>query len=45
MAGALLPVKVPNIELAIFDKNDDVGGTWHENRSVILSKFRPKEMD
>jgi cation diffusion facilitator CzcD-associated flavoprotein CzcO len=38
MAGALLPVKVPNIELVIFDKNDDVGGTWHENRYVIRSK-------
>ncbi|KAK5167826.1 uncharacterized protein LTR77_007525 [Saxophila tyrrhenica] len=32
MAGALLPVKVPGIQLVIFDKNDDVGGTWHEHR-------------
>jgi len=32
MAGALLPTKVPGVLLSIFDKNDDVGGTWHENR-------------
>ncbi|KAF2399339.1 FAD/NAD(P)-binding domain-containing protein [Trichodelitschia bisporula] len=30
-AGVLLPVKVPGIELTIFDKNADVGGTWFEN--------------
>ncbi len=31
MAGALLPVKVPEIQLTTFDKIDDVGGSWHEN--------------
>ncbi|KAI0181412.1 FAD/NAD(P)-binding domain-containing protein [Hypoxylon sp. FL1284] len=31
MAGILLPAKVPNIKLTIFDKNADVGGTWFEN--------------
>lgn len=31
-AGILLPAKVPNIDLTIFDKNADVGGTWFENR-------------
>lgn len=30
-AGILLPIKVPGIELTIFDKNADVGGTWYEN--------------
>ncbi|XXG97109.1 hypothetical protein Hte_003404 [Hypoxylon texense] len=32
LAGILLPVKVPNIKLTIFEKNADVGGTWFENR-------------
>ncbi|KAI1858746.1 uncharacterized protein JN550_012496 [Neoarthrinium moseri] len=31
IAGVLLPAKVPGIELTIFDKNADVGGTWFEN--------------
>ncbi|KZL75778.1 4-hydroxyacetophenone monooxygenase, partial [Colletotrichum tofieldiae] len=37
IAGALLPAKVPGIELTIFEKNSDVaankrkGGTWFEN--------------
>ncbi|KIW81185.1 hypothetical protein Z517_04210 [Fonsecaea pedrosoi CBS 271.37] len=31
LAGILLPVKVPKIELIILEKNDDVGGTWLEN--------------
>lgn len=30
-AGILLPIKVPGINLQIFDKNADVGGTWYEN--------------
>ncbi|KAK6435874.1 hypothetical protein LTR95_007941 [Oleoguttula sp. CCFEE 5521] len=32
IAGALLPAKVPGIDLHIFEKNSDVGGTWLENR-------------
>nr|OQO22108.1 hypothetical protein B0A51_12557 [Rachicladosporium sp. CCFEE 5018] len=31
-AGVLLPAKVPGIDLHIFEKNSDVGGTWLENR-------------
>ncbi|THY00783.1 FAD/NAD(P)-binding domain-containing protein [Aureobasidium pullulans] len=31
-AGALLPAKVPGIQLTILEKNSDVGGTWFENR-------------
>ncbi|KAH7130177.1 hypothetical protein B0J11DRAFT_245863 [Dendryphion nanum] len=30
-AGILLPAKVPRIKLTIFEKNNDVGGTWLEN--------------
>ncbi|KAF2198710.1 FAD/NAD(P)-binding domain-containing protein [Delitschia confertaspora ATCC 74209] len=30
-AGILLPVKVPQIDLTIFEKNEDVSGTWLEN--------------
>ncbi|KFY12873.1 hypothetical protein V492_03609 [Pseudogymnoascus sp. VKM F-4246] len=30
-AGVLLPVKVPGIDLTIYEKNSDVGGTWLEN--------------
>jgi cation diffusion facilitator CzcD-associated flavoprotein CzcO len=39
MAGALLPIKVPDIQLVIFDKNDDVGGTWHENVYAIYPRM------
>ncbi|KAL1896069.1 hypothetical protein Sste5346_004808 [Sporothrix stenoceras] len=31
-AGVLLPAKVPNIQLTIFEKNDDLSGTWLTNR-------------
>ncbi|GAB7354446.1 hypothetical protein MBLNU459_g4934t1 [Dothideomycetes sp. NU459] len=31
LGGILLPAKVPGIELTIFEKNQDVGGTWLEN--------------
>ncbi|CAF9938224.1 MAG: hypothetical protein HETSPECPRED_000993 [Heterodermia speciosa] len=31
LAGILLPVKVPNIDLVIYEKSQDVGGTWLEN--------------
>ncbi|PVH93709.1 FAD/NAD(P)-binding domain-containing protein [Periconia macrospinosa] len=30
-AGILLPKKVPNIDLTIFEKDHDVSGTWLEN--------------
>ncbi|KAF2494626.1 cyclohexanone monooxygenase [Lophium mytilinum] len=30
-AGILLPAKVPSIDLSIFEKNQDVSGTWLEN--------------
>ncbi|AEO64657.1 11bb9af3-ee96-4f2e-a100-dafacf42a07f [Thermothielavioides terrestris] len=31
LAGILFPAKVPNIELTIYEKNHDFGGTWLEN--------------
>ncbi|KAI9044802.1 flavin-containing monooxygenase [Aspergillus affinis] len=30
-AGILLPAKLPGLDLRIYDKNADVGGTWFEN--------------
>jgi len=27
--------RMPDVQLQIYDKNDEVGGTWLENRSVI----------
>ncbi|CAK3903048.1 FAD NAD(P)-binding domain-containing [Lecanosticta acicola] len=30
-AGSLLPAKVPGLQLTIFEKNSNVGGTWFEN--------------
>ncbi|KAE9372725.1 FAD/NAD(P)-binding domain-containing protein [Stipitochalara longipes BDJ] len=51
-AGILLPIKVPGIDLTIFDKNADVGGTWYENiypgvrcdipANVYQSTFEPR---
>ncbi|KAL2178372.1 uncharacterized protein P884DRAFT_276914 [Thermothelomyces heterothallicus CBS 202.75] len=31
LAGILFPAKVPNIQLTIYEKNHDFGGTWLEN--------------
>jgi ribulose 1,5-bisphosphate synthetase/thiazole synthase len=31
-AAIQLPKYVPNLDLTIYDKNDDAGGTWWENR-------------
>ncbi|KAK0649681.1 FAD dependent oxidoreductase [Cercophora newfieldiana] len=31
LSGILLPAKVPNIQLTIYEKNKDFGGTWLEN--------------
>ncbi|KAL4782878.1 hypothetical protein BJX76DRAFT_368795 [Aspergillus varians] len=30
-AGVLLPAKLPGLDLRIYDKNADLGGTWYEN--------------
>jgi len=38
-AAILFPKFVPTIELSIYEKNPDVGGTWFENR-LVSSCFR-----
>ncbi|UNI18436.1 hypothetical protein JDV02_004705 [Purpureocillium takamizusanense] len=53
VAGILLPIKVPGIDLTIFEKNTDLGGTWLENvypgvqcdipSHVYQSTFAPKK--
>ncbi|KAL1957856.1 hypothetical protein VTO42DRAFT_5421 [Malbranchea cinnamomea] len=30
-AGVLLPAKLPGLDLRIYEKNPDLGGTWYEN--------------
>lgn len=37
-AAIQFPRHVPNIELVIYEKNPEVGGTWYENRSVCLQQ-------
>ena len=32
IAAILLPRYVPNVELTVYEKNSDIGGTWFENR-------------
>lgn len=29
------PQRVPNLELVVYEKNADIGGTWYENRYVL----------
>jgi len=35
-AAIQFPKYTPSIELTIYEKNADVGGTWFENRSGLL---------
>jgi ribulose 1,5-bisphosphate synthetase/thiazole synthase len=30
--ACMFPEKIPNLELVIYEKNSDVGGTWFENQ-------------
>ena len=32
LCGIRFPQRIPNLELVIYDKNDEVGGVWLENR-------------
>lgn len=32
LAGVRFPRRIPNLELVIYDKNPEVGGTWYENK-------------
>ncbi|KAF5484230.1 FAD-binding monooxygenase aflW [Colletotrichum fructicola] len=31
IASILLPAKVPNIDLVVYERNSDIGGVWHTN--------------
>ncbi|CAN8101273.1 unnamed protein product [Discula destructiva] len=52
ISGCLLPAKVPGVELVLYEKNGDFGGTWFENvypgvrcdipSHVYQSTFSPK---
>lgn len=44
--GAILFRKmVPTIELVIYEKNADLGGTWYENRQGTQSRIVTKGID
>lgn len=30
--GVMFPQKIKNLDLVIYEKNPEVGGTWYENR-------------
>jgi 2-polyprenyl-6-methoxyphenol hydroxylase-like FAD-dependent oxidoreductase len=32
IAGIRFPQRISNLDLVIYDKNPDIGGTWFENR-------------
>ena len=32
LAAIRLPQHIANLELVVYEKNDDIGGTWYENR-------------
>ena len=32
LCGIRFPQRIPNLDLTIYDKNDEVGGVWYENR-------------
>ena len=34
LCGIRFPQRIPNLELTIYDKNDEVGGVWYENRYI-----------
>lgn len=36
-AGIRFPQRIQNLDLIIYDKNADVGGTWFENRYARAS--------
>jgi hypothetical protein len=38
--GIRIPEKLRNVELTIYEKNEGVGGTWWENKSVYSIQFR-----
>jgi cation diffusion facilitator CzcD-associated flavoprotein CzcO len=32
LCGIRFTQRIPNLDLTIYEKNDEVGGVWHENR-------------
>ena len=32
LCGVRMPQRIQNLDLTIYDKNDDVGGVWYENK-------------
>lgn len=36
IAGVFFPRNIENLDLVIYDKNKDLGGTWFENRWGLL---------
>lgn len=34
LCGIRFPASIPNLDLTIYDKNDEVGGVWYENKYV-----------
>lgn len=34
LCGIRFPQRIPNLSLTIYEKNDDVGGVWYENKYV-----------
>lgn len=39
LCGIRFPQKIPNLDLTIYDKNDEVGGVWYENRQAVSNLF------
>lgn len=40
LTGIRFPQRIPNLDLVIYEKNDEVGGTWYENRYECLFEGR-----
>jgi len=38
LAGIRIPERVQNLDLRIYDKNEELGGTWWENKYVGTGK-------
>jgi hypothetical protein len=41
LTGIRFPQRIENLDLTIYEKNEDVGGTWWENRQVISPSHWP----
>ena len=40
LCGIRFPQKIPNLDLTIYEKNDEVGGVWYENRYTVSSPLQ-----